>query len=64
VDEVKFRGQVEPESRLVSYRVDVERVVRGRLALVIADGRTSVDGREIYTARRLRVGLFRSGGEL
>lgn len=62
VGEVKFRGQVGPESRLVSYRIDVERVMRGKLALVIADGSTSVDGREIYTARRLRVGLFRSGG--
>lgn len=60
---VKFRGQVGPESRLVSYRIDIERVMRGKLALVIADGRTLVDGREIYTATRLRVGLFRSPSE-
>jgi 3-hydroxyacyl-[acyl-carrier protein] dehydratase/trans-2-decenoyl-[acyl-carrier protein] isomerase len=34
--------------------------MRGRLALVIADGRTYVDGREIYVAKDLRVGLFGS----
>jgi 3-hydroxyacyl-[acyl-carrier protein] dehydratase/trans-2-decenoyl-[acyl-carrier protein] isomerase len=28
--------------------------------MVIADGRTSVDGREIYSADGLRVGLFTS----
>jgi 3-hydroxyacyl-[acyl-carrier protein] dehydratase/trans-2-decenoyl-[acyl-carrier protein] isomerase len=34
--------------------------MRGKLALVIADGRTLVDGREIYIAENLRVGLFTS----
>jgi 3-hydroxyacyl-[acyl-carrier protein] dehydratase/trans-2-decenoyl-[acyl-carrier protein] isomerase len=34
--------------------------MRGKLALVIADGRTLVDGNEIYVAEGLRVGLFRS----
>ena len=29
-------------------------------ALAVADGRMLVDGREIYTARDLRVGLFTS----
>lgn len=60
VGEVKFRGQVLPEARLVSYRIDVRRVMRRKLALVIADGRTFVDGSEIYHARDLRVGLFQS----
>ncbi|MBS0212542.1 MAG: 3-hydroxyacyl-[acyl-carrier-protein] dehydratase FabA [Proteobacteria bacterium] len=60
VGEVKFTGQVLPSAKLVRYVIDVRRVVRGRLALVIADGRTFVDGREIYVAKDLRVGLFRS----
>jgi 3-hydroxyacyl-[acyl-carrier protein] dehydratase/trans-2-decenoyl-[acyl-carrier protein] isomerase len=60
VGEVKFTGQVLPSARLVSYEIDVRRVMRGKLALVIADGRMSVDGREIYVATSLRVGLFQS----
>lgn len=60
VGEVKFTGQVLPSARLVAYTIDIRRVIRGRLNLVIADGTTSVDGREIYTAKDLRVGLFKS----
>lgn len=60
VGEVKFTGQVLPGAKLVRYVIDVRRVVRGKLALVIADGRTFVDGREIYVAKDLRVGLFRN----
>jgi 3-hydroxyacyl-[acyl-carrier protein] dehydratase/trans-2-decenoyl-[acyl-carrier protein] isomerase len=60
VGEVKFSGQVLPEAKCVSYEIDIRRVMRGKLALVIADGRTLVDGNEIYVAEGLRVGLFRS----
>ena len=60
VGEVKFTGQILPTSRLVQYEIDIRRVLRGKLRLVIADGRTLVDGREIYTAKDLRVGLFQS----
>ena len=60
VGEVKFKGQVLPTAECVSYRIDIRRVMRSRLALVIADGRTFVDGREIYVAKDLRVGLFQS----
>lgn len=60
VGEVKFTGQILRDARLVRYEIDVRRVLRGKLPLVIADGRTLVDGRPIYTATHLRVGLFRS----
>lgn len=60
VGEVKFSGQVLPSARLVRYQIDVRRVMRGKLALVIADGRTFVDDRLIYVANNLRVGLFQS----
>jgi 3-hydroxyacyl-[acyl-carrier protein] dehydratase/trans-2-decenoyl-[acyl-carrier protein] isomerase len=60
VGQVKFSGQVLPNAKLVSYEIDIRRVMRGKLALVIADGRTYVDGREIYVANDLRVGLFTS----
>ena len=60
VGEVKFSGQVMPDAKLVSYEIDIRRVMRGKLRMVIADGRTFVDGREIYVAKDLRVGLFSS----
>lgn len=60
VGQVKFSGQVQPDAKLVSYEIDIRRVIRGKLELVIADGRTLVDGREIYVASDLRVGLFTS----
>lgn len=64
VGAVKFTGQVLPTAKLVTYEIDIRRVVRGRLKMVIADGRTLVDGRGIYTADELRVGLFTSTKDL
>lgn len=60
VGEVKFSGQVLPDAKVVRYEIDVKRVLRGKLKLVIADGRTFVDDRLIYEAKDLRVGLFQS----
>lgn len=61
VGEVRFRGQVLPEARRVSYRLDVKRVFTGKLVMGLADGSLAVDGGEIYRAKDLRVGLFRPG---
>ena len=58
VGEVKFTGMVLPDSKLVSYRVEMKRVITRRLVLGIADGFMQVDGKTIYEARGLRVGLF------
>ena len=62
VEEVKFSGQVLPNVRLVSYHVHLKRVMRGRLVLGLADGVMSADGKPIYEAKSLRVGLI-SGTE-
>jgi 3-hydroxyacyl-[acyl-carrier protein] dehydratase / trans-2-decenoyl-[acyl-carrier protein] isomerase len=58
--EVKFTGQVTPESGLITYRVDMKRVIMRRLVMGIGDAIMQVDGREIYAAKDLRVGLFTS----
>ncbi|TQV76609.1 bifunctional 3-hydroxydecanoyl-ACP dehydratase/trans-2-decenoyl-ACP isomerase [Aliikangiella marina] len=58
--EIKFVGQVLPTAKLVKYVVDIKRVLKKGLAMVIADAKMLVDGREIYTAKNLRVGLFES----
>jgi 3-hydroxyacyl-[acyl-carrier protein] dehydratase/trans-2-decenoyl-[acyl-carrier protein] isomerase len=58
VGEVKFTGQVLPTASKVSYQLDMKRVISRKLVLGVADGAVKVDGREIYTAKDLRVGLF------
>ncbi|EQD31714.1 3-hydroxydecanoyl-(acyl carrier protein) dehydratase [mine drainage metagenome] len=58
VGEVKFSGQVLPTARLVTYQIDMRRVMRHKLAMAIGNGRMLVDGRPIYAASDLRVGLF------
>ncbi len=60
VGEVKFTGQVLPTAKLVTYHIDIKRVITRKLVLGVADGVMKVDGREIYSAKDLRVGLFTS----
>lgn len=60
VGEVKFSGQVLPTAKIVTYEIDVKRVITRGVSLGIADGTVRVDGREIYHAKDLRVGLFTS----
>ena len=60
VGEVKFTGQVTPNAKLVTYRLDLKRVIMRKLYMGIADGTVTVDGRDIYSATDLRVGLFTS----
>lgn len=60
VGEVKFTGQVLPTAKKVTYHIDVKRIIARKLVLGIADGNVKVDGREIYTMKNLRVGLFTS----
>jgi len=58
--EVKFTGQVTPKNKLITYRIELKRVIMRKLTMGIADAHMTVDGREIYTASDLRVGLFTS----
>ena len=58
--ELKFSGQVLPSVKKVVYGVDLKRVFRSKLILGIADGWLEADGRRIYEAKDLRVGLFKT----
>jgi len=62
--EVKFSGQVLPTASLVSYRLDIKRVVMRKLTLGIANASLAQDGRQIYSGKDLRVGLFTSTDDL
>lgn len=56
--EVKFTGQVLPTAKTVTYNIQMKRVIERKLVMGIADGTVAVDGRVIYTATDLKVGLF------
>jgi 3-hydroxyacyl-[acyl-carrier protein] dehydratase/trans-2-decenoyl-[acyl-carrier protein] isomerase len=58
--EVKFTGQVIPANKLITYKVSLKRVIMRKLFMGIADAKLEADGREIYFAKDLRVGLFTS----
>jgi 3-hydroxyacyl-[acyl-carrier protein] dehydratase/trans-2-decenoyl-[acyl-carrier protein] isomerase len=60
VGEVKFFDQVLPTVKRIVYGVDFKRVFRGKLILGIADGWLEADGKRIYEAKDLRVGLFQA----
>ncbi|MDE0307489.1 MAG: bifunctional 3-hydroxydecanoyl-ACP dehydratase/trans-2-decenoyl-ACP isomerase [Albidovulum sp.] len=58
VTEVKFTDMVTPKSNLVTYCIDFTRVIDRKLKLGIADGKLIVDGKAIYEAIGMKVGLF------
>lgn len=58
--EIKFTGQVLPGASRVVYNIHMKRVIERKLVMGIADGVVSVDDREIYFAKDLRVGLFKT----
>jgi len=58
VGEVKFTGQITPKRKLVRYEIDIKRVKRGKLVLGIANGRVITDGKLVYTAEDMKVGLM------
>ncbi len=59
-NEVKFTGQVLPTAKKVTYIIDLKRVIMRKLVMGIADATMKVDGRPIYQAEDLKVGLFTS----
>ncbi|MEQ1577623.1 MAG: 3-hydroxyacyl-[acyl-carrier-protein] dehydratase FabA [Hyphomicrobium sp.] len=61
VGEVKFTDMVLPTTKKLEYVIDLKRVILRRLKLAIADGQLIADGKVIYTAIDMRVGLFEAG---
>ena len=60
VGEVKFTGQILPGASKVTYEIDLKRLIARTLVMGLADGVVRVDGRAIYHAKDLKVGLFTS----
>ena len=58
VGEVEFRGQIRPTAKVVRYEIDMKKVIQRKLHLGVGDGIVLVDGKPIYSAKDLKVGLF------
>jgi 3-hydroxyacyl-[acyl-carrier protein] dehydratase/trans-2-decenoyl-[acyl-carrier protein] isomerase len=56
--EVKFGGEVTPNIKKVTYKIEMKRVINRRLVMGIGDGVLEADGNPIYWAEDLRVGLY------
>ena len=56
--ELKFTGQVTPEAKLVSYHVDIKRLMNRQVALAIADGTMAVDGETVYEVQGMKVATY------
>jgi len=58
--EIKFSGQVLPETKKITYIVDIKKLVQRRLCIGLADAKMESDQKQIYVAQDLKVGLFQS----
>ena len=60
VGEVKFTGQVLNTVKKVTYLISLKKLILRKLILGVADGILKADGRSIYEAKDMKVGLFQS----
>jgi 3-hydroxyacyl-[acyl-carrier protein] dehydratase/trans-2-decenoyl-[acyl-carrier protein] isomerase len=60
VNEVKFTGEVTKNVKIVKYIINIKRLLKkGETCVGLADGLVLADEKEIYTAKNLKVGLFK-----
>ena len=62
VEEVRLSSQIQPTAKLVTYHLNLKRVIQRRLIMGVADGTLHVDGELAYKATGLKVGLFGASG--
>jgi 3-hydroxyacyl-[acyl-carrier protein] dehydratase/trans-2-decenoyl-[acyl-carrier protein] isomerase len=56
--DIKFTGQVLPSAKKVTYRISLSRIIARKLYMGVGDAVMEVDGKVIYEATNLKVGLF------
>ena len=60
VNSVKFTGEVLKNVKIARYQVDMKRILKKKGTVVgLADGILYADGKAIYEAENLKVGLFK-----
>ena len=59
VNSVKFTGEVLKNAKLASYEIDMKRIIiKEGTTVGLANGLLKADGKKIYSAENLKVGLF------
>ena len=56
---MKFGGEILKESKLVEYKINMKKIIKRGVIVGVGDGSVLVDGKEIYTAEGLKVGLIK-----
>ena len=56
---VKFGGEILKDSKLVEYKINMKKIIKRGVIVGVGDGSVLVDGKEIYTAEGLKVGLIK-----
>jgi 3-hydroxyacyl-[acyl-carrier protein] dehydratase/trans-2-decenoyl-[acyl-carrier protein] isomerase len=64
VGDVKFTGQVLQSVKKVTYHISLKRLILRKLILGVADGILKADGKSIYEAKDMKVGLFTSSNKV
>ena len=65
VNSVKFTGEVLKNIKVATYEINMKRILKKEgTAVGLANGLLSADGKIIYRAENLKVGLFKSWEEL
>ena len=60
VSAVKFTGEVLKNVKMATYEIDIKRIlIKGETTVGLANGILSADGKKIYSAENLKVGLFK-----
>ena len=61
VSTVKFTGEVLKKIKMATYKINIKRILKKEGAVVgLANGTLDADGKVIYAAENLKVGLFKS----
>ena len=61
VNSVKFTGEVIKNVKIATYEINMKRILKKEGAVVgLADGILNADGKTIYKAENLKVGLFKT----
>lgn len=55
---IELTGMITPDVKMLTYRIDIKRIVNRKLKMAIADGSVFADGVQVYKGTDMKVGFF------